>query len=315
MKVNKTLILALIVALLLVGIYIGRANFNVQRRIRLFNFPAERVFAVSMSNAQDSLFIQKNIETGNWYAVYPLHIKIDPDRINRFFDTVMNVQRFNRILTENSADYRFYRVTLETATRVMMLDKDDNVLDDYFFGLADMLTYGAARRASERVVYELCQDLMSEVLPGLHHWRSQDIISFNRAEVDSINVKFGANEYSLINENNRWFYRDKSEKFLFTGAHRTFARAMTQLENMSTMLFFDNQWDEYRGYFLSPSLELNIYSRNGHVDNLVFARTSDNSVVIMRNNDTELLYSGTASMIFRFTQSIDEFKEVFVYSL
>jgi hypothetical protein len=204
---------------------------------------------------------------------------------------------------------------METATRVLIFDKYGDVLDDYFFGLADMLTYGAARRASERVVYELCQELMSEVMPALHHWRDRNIIVFNRAYADSIQVKFGTNEYSFINENGRWFYRDANERFLFTGAHRTFARAMTQLENLTTAKFFDNQWEENKEYFQNPALEISIHNRDGSIDSLIFAQTSEDDVLILRNNETNVLYGGVGSMIFRFTQSVDDFKEIFVYTL
>ena len=316
MKIKKSLMLASILLVLLAVIYYARINSPIQRRVALFNFPHESVTMISFSNKDDSLFIRKDSMTNEWHSEYPLPIRLNQNKMRHFFDKVMNIQRFDRLLTSNPKDYSFYKVTQATGTRMVLYDSQMEILDDYFFGLADLLSYGAARKASSYHVYELSTNIDYDINPLLANWREQDIIKFSRHEADSIFVKFTLNEYTLKKEEHQWFYEDSTDSFQLYNIHRTFTSCLSQLENLRTFLFIDNQWEENKDKFDHPILSITIYHSDGRIDDLVFALYDDNNSIVMVNGKKDSLYNCTYSTVNRFTKSTETFKnDIFTYSL
>jgi hypothetical protein len=286
-----------------------------QRRFRLFDFDPDSVAMVSMSTVDDSLFIVKNFTTGDWYSTSPIPVKIYDERIKNLFNKVINIERFQRPLTNNPRTYTFYRVSPNTGTRVIIFDKNENVLDDLFFGMADLYSYGAVRRTDELVVYEIASEIRHDVSPILSHWRDPFMIRFSRDTADSVHVKYTVAEYMLSRSEHAWFFTNDEEHFHLTNAHLSFSGIMRQLENMTSHVFIDNQWEVYEELFQNPVLELTIYHSNGSVDSVSYIVTSEDECIILVNDNTDVLYMGLLIHIDRFTRSATRFQtDLFIYT-
>jgi len=316
MKSKKTIILLIILIILLCVIYFARQRSPVQKRVRLFSFPASQVAMVSLSDAADSLFIAKDATSGEWFAQHPLHVKVSPVKVNSFFSTVIDVDRFVKVLGNSEAIFAKYSVTLDDGTRVVIYNQQGEALADYIFGRSDFGSYGTARSVDSPIVYEIAKNIEYEVSPRLSSWRIPDIIKFQRSEADSVQVEFSGFTYTLTNEDNVWFFQNKTERFQLTHAHRTFFRAMNQLENLRTASFWDDEWDTYKDSFANPIVNISIYYKNQKIDVVTFAAHPENRCLIMVNYNHNTLYEGVFDMVNRFTRSADTWKnDVVEYGL
>jgi len=303
MKKQNTLILIAILLLLLCAIYFAHKKAPVQIRQKLFKTPPSQITSISLSTATDSLFIQKDLLTDIWYAHHPLNVKISPVKLQNFFHSVIGIDRFDKILTNDTFYFEKYNVTYETGTLLTIYDDAGYLLEQYLIGMSDLYTYGAARSTNSTIVYELSKNIEYEVSPILSNWRIPDIINFNRTEVDSILVVYSGGKYSLVNSDSGWWFRNSHETFQLTKAHRIYVRAMNQLENLKTFSFFDNQWELYADVFHKPYLIITIYYKEKPIDTLTFASHTEDRCIIMLNNLHDTLYQGVYDMSDRFTRS------------
>jgi len=308
MKKTKTIILLVILLTLLCAVILARTRSPIQKRYKLFNTPPERITSISLSNSADSLYIQKDNLTGIWYAHYPLSVKISPVKLQNFFTVVMDIDRFDKILANDPMYYEKYNVSYESGVLVTLYDERDDILEEYIFGISDLITYGSARKTNSTIVYELSKNIEYDIAPRLSNWRITEIINFTRTQADSIHVVYTKDEYSLINKDNVWFFDNADDTFQLTNAHRLFFRAMNQLENLRTASFYDNQWDELAPYFDNPMLTITIYYKDSRIDTVTFATHPDHKCIIMLNNFHDTLYQGVYDMADRFTRSANVWK-------
>ena len=314
-----TVILFFIMLFLIFIVFLALKTNPEQKRFKLFNFNPGELVSFSLSKKRvnatisdevisDSLYIEK-IGT-EWYITYPHKRIVNKEKINFFLNTFLHIQRFGKILTTNPYNYDYYKVSEKTGSRVVLYDQNNEVLDDVFFGFADLTPYGSARRNYEDVVYEISQNVSSDVSPNLKLWRENSLIYFDKTKTDSIKVSFSASRYSLINDNNQWFYKDEEHYFPLNNAHKAFTNVMMQLDNMKTYNFLDNLWDEYKGYFSKSILDLKIYKKDHTYDHIVFVRYTDELCLIQVNDKKNELYLGNYGMINRFTKSPESYLDV-----
>lgn len=311
---NKNIFLLFILLILIGTIIILNKQSPKQKRIPLFKVNHNDIFMISLSNKQDSLFLVKDLSSDKWNISFPVNRPVNKIKIDDFFKNVLSIKKFNNILTDDMSMYSYYNVTEDTGTRVILYDKNKNIIEDTFFGLADLVSYGAVRKAYDKTVYEISYNVDFSVNPRVSLWRDNNIINFSRINTDSIRVTYSSSQYTLVNDNNQWFYKDSFEKFQVNNAHKAFSRAMNQLENLKTMNYIDYHWDEYQESFKSPILELLIYKKNNTSDRILFTQHTENQCIILVNDDRNTLYIGVYDMVNRFTKSAESYKDIFRYT-
>lgn len=318
-KLKTNLTLSVIALFLGVLSYFALKSSPVQRRQRFFSFNENDLSSFSITKysyfdetknrvINDSLYISK--VNNEWKILFPLNRKVADDKMVNFLNKVINVDRFDKILTRNPLNFEYYGVDDFRGTRVIFYNQNGGILDDVFFGMADILAYGAARKSAESTVYELSANVVPEISTNMSFWRDNHYLKFSSEETDSVFVRYSRSEYYLINENNRWFYQDKNERFFVNNAHKAFHRAMMQLNNFKTYYFVDDQWDEYKDNFQNPILYIKIFKKDNTYDELLFARYDDRNTIVKVNGDTETLYLGSYDMTNRFTRSSESFKDI-----
>ena len=270
---------------------------------------------ISLSNTEDSLFIKKNANTNEWESLFPISREINKQSIDFFFSSVLSVEKFKRVLTTDPRKFFYFRVTQETGSRIIFFNSKGEVLDDFYFGISDLLNYGSARKASELVVYEIDENIFNTITPSFSFWRNNSIINFELSNVDSIIVNQKENDYIIKNFQNQWIYQNKTESFPVNSLHRAFALLVNQLAQMKTYSFVDDLWPEYENYFRNPLLEMSIYYKDSAIDNLIITKFDDSRILIKVNDNKDTLFIGTWSMYNRFSAKPKDFKEVYQYSL
>jgi len=312
---KKTIILICSLILLLVLIYNFRNTSFTDKRSKLFSTSKEEIFMISLSNTEDSLFIKKNANTNEWESLFPISREINKQSIDFFFSSVLSVEKFKRVLTTDPRKFFYFRVTQETGSRIIFFNSKGEVLDDFYFGISDLLNYGSARKASELVVYEIDENIFNTITPSFSFWRNNSIINFELSNVDSIIVNQKENDYIIKNFQNQWIYQNKTESFPVNSLHRAFALLVNQLAQMKTYSFVDDLWPEYENYFRNPLLEMSIYYKDSAIDNLIITKFDDSRILIKVNDNKDTLFIGTWSMYNRFSAKPKDFKEVYQYSL
>jgi hypothetical protein len=306
MRQKTSVILVAILVALVVLIIVGKQRSPMQKRTPLFDFSHDRIAMISLSLGADSLYIKKDFQSARWYSVYPQKIAVSEEKINNFFTKVVGVEKFARALTTDPQRFHRHLVTKDNGTQLTFYDVDSVVLADFFIGVADIISYGAAREVGGRVVYELAENIMLDVNPTLANWRVHQFLSFELASTDSIVVQSMRSSYTLLHEESSWRYRDADTTFGLTATHTAFTRMINQLENMRTRSFIDYSWDEYASSFEDPILVLSIYSHGGVVDVLRVARHGESEYILMKNDDRDTLYRVTNDMVGRFLKTTEE---------
>ncbi|MCL1827846.1 MAG: DUF4340 domain-containing protein [Candidatus Cloacimonetes bacterium] len=297
------------------SIYIARSQNRGHERVNLYKFPTDDVFMISMSSIDDSLFIKKDTSSNEWRITYPFDRKTNDKYLQKLLQDISTLQRMKKPLTKDQNRYDYYKVNIAKGHRLILFDIEGGILDDSYFGIADLQNYGTVRGAADYTVYEISENIFNDIIPTPSLWRDNTIIKFDNAKADSIKISHTEHSFTLFQKQNTWVYKAKEGIMLLNNLDPAFSRLMSQLSNMSTSSFIDDAWEQHAESFSYPLLEMFVYHNDGKVDRLAFIKKDDRSVIVKVNEQTDILYTCLMGVYNRFALTSKDFEDIFSYSL
>ncbi len=311
---SKRNILLIACLLILVALFLVLSSRQpVQKTVKLFDFDSTKVFSFSIKDQQDSVYLEKN-SSSEWFVKSSFNYPADPLMIEGFFKHIIMSERNKKILSEDQKKFVFYQVTPETATTLIVYNKNHEEISKVYFGLANMSSWSSARFENTTLVYEMEENVRQFIMPSVNIWQNKSITNFKSKDIKSIKINYRTFEYSLINHTDYWDYQDSEETFKVFNYNRPLFKIINMIDNFSISSISQDHDGQYALLFEKPILKLTFLLKNGQSELFELAQL-DSNLCIMRNvNKKEFVYQIHIDFINRFTKSKENFKDYSEYT-
>jgi len=304
-KNNKILILIL-VALLVALFIIYRVYDPREKRMTFFNIDVEQLNSFEIATTEDTLKITR--VNNEWQIEKPFIFPAEKSRVQTLKERILPAQTSETPVSIAEESRKNYLVTEEEGVLVSFFDRDDNLLDRAYTGRRGRVTY--VRRPDDNNVYQIIDHLGQTITPNVNPWRDIYVVSFNKNQIQQIDVEYLRNTYSITATDDLWHYEDSQNSFSIEHANRALRRMFAQLEEIASMRFIDFQYDEYQEILADPSLIITITTTDNEITELVFGFDREQGdFVVMKNGNKDHLFLVEASTADRFTISYRHFED------
>ncbi len=305
MNKNNIILIIVLIALVIVFFALRQAKDQTERRISFFSIDLDKLGAVEISTARDTLRLAS--VDFQWSIEKPFLFPVNNNRMDRFFNEVLPVQTSSIAVSENKDAYEDYQVTEEKGTLVTLYDKNNNILDSAIVGQTRGFAY--ARRPADNRIYQLYDNISTVIRPTLNPWRSNEVVSIPSSHIKNVQISYEGNDYELAATDTVWTYSNANTSFEVEDSNQALTNILSTLGKLESFTFIDFKFDEYAEHFAEPRLSVTINKTNNTSTYLVFAAEADDRYLLMKDNIQDHLYRTNAEVLNKFTISEQRFTE------
>jgi hypothetical protein len=316
-KRHWLILLALVV---LTGVYfIARSRQPVEKDIRFFQADSAAIARLEFFSTEDTILIEKRGK--DWKLVYPLYWDASEQQMNTFFSKVLPMRTSATPMSEDPGLQSLYKVDSLSAIQVIVRDKSGKILDHAYIGNGTDTSYDYGRKQGDNRIYQFKDNLTNLIRPDIFQWRSPNIINLKRDQIQSINVTYTKNSYTLKMDGDSLRYSDSSEKFTVPPYNRAQYKIINALENLMTWQFVDKNTGLYAADFKTPACTIVLHLKDGQTRTLTLISKvepgqpvqpgePDQNILVLLKLDAQPspLYQMSADFLNRFTRAAAHFK-------
>jgi|GEM_PF-889925 len=161
-------VLILLTALIVLWIVQKREKQFEARTIPVFDFAKEDIHGFTLTRGIEKVTI--GLSDTVWVFVEPDSGWVDQEKVERFLNVITQMNRGN-FLSSNPEFYTQYNITEQRAFRLILTDKNRDVLGDMFVGISNTSHLrDNIRYAPDPNVYQVDLKLSRELFPYPEYW-------------------------------------------------------------------------------------------------------------------------------------------------
>ncbi len=304
MKRNHLILL--IILLVLIALYfILRVRQPLEKEIRFFKADSLTLAKIELRSVEDTIIVQK--QNGLWRLTEPVKWEVNEDNLKTFFKDVLPIRTSSTPMSEDEKLQELYQVDEKEGIAVLLYDKANRLLDHAYIGVGDT-AFDYGRHKNDKKIYQFKKNILNNIRPDIFQWRSPNITNLKAEQIDSINVVYRKNTYTLILKGRDVFYRDRKENFKISYYNRAHQKILNVLEKLMTYQFIDRDVDEHLKLLAKPDCSVTIYLKDKRIKTLTMVHKGEEGVVMIVDNNPETLYMMVFDFLNRFTRSAESFK-------
>lgn len=304
-KNNKTLIIILVV--LVVALFlINRLTDRRQRRTAYFNVDLEELYAIELSNREDTVRVARTNDI--WELEKPFPFPVDRSRIRNFLEQIVSAQTSVNPVSESESSHPRFSVNKQRGVLVSLYDIGNNLVDEAYLGRRDRAYY--ARRPHTDNVHQLLGHISMMISANYQPWRDVYLLTMPRGEIKTIDVEYVFNTYTLSDEGTHWEYNSSEQSFTIPDGNQALELIFQRFEEgIGTMRFYDFVYDEYEHLFEEPELTLVITGHDNRKTELIWGFYRDEGeFLVKKDGNTDHLYMVDANIADKFTKAHQHFQ-------
>ncbi len=305
MNKNNKIYLGILVILVIV-FAITKLNDNVEERIDFFGVDSADVREIEISNITDTLRLKKQNDI--WKIVKPIQYDVAQKQLENFFKTVIGVETSKMPIAESEESLANYKLTVSLATKITFFGKKDKILSSALVGESSDRNNTPARKDDDNKVYRLEENISYLVSSKLERWRDKMIAQIKQTNIKTITVLHPKNNYEISFRDSTWQYKDENGKFPVSSQNASLKKLFSNLNNIRTTKFIDNEYANYKDKLEKPELVLNIVLYDGSALNLKLIKTEEKKYILQKNNQKNTLFSIYESWAKGFIKQAEDFK-------
>ncbi len=305
-KNNKILIIVLVFLVVLL-LLINRLTDPRERRVTYFDVDLDELYAVEISNMEDTVRVARTNDT--WNLEKPFPFPVDRSRIRNFLEQVVPAQTSRNPVSVSESSHPRYSVNEQRGVLVSFLDAGNNLLDQAYMGRRDRAHY--ARRPESDEVYQLLGHIGMMISANFQPWRDVFIFNMPRGDIKSIDVQYARSSYTISDENTHWEYNSSEQSFTIPDGNRSVDLILQRFEEgIASMRFYDFVYDEYEHLFEDPELVLTIKRHDNRETELLWGFYRDEGeFLVKKDGNTDYLYLVDANIADKFTKAHQHFQQ------
>lgn len=306
MKKNNLVALIVLIVLVIVFVVSRSIRDYSERRVEFFQYSLEHLHSFELESNTDTLRFQKD-EVGLWHITYPVNYPAAEHRIDFFFDNVLTVETSVISATDRPDSFDRFGLTERDGRLIRLLNSNNQVIDEAVIGRRGQNTF--ARKINQNEVFQLSSNIFHNVIVDLNTWRNNNILNLNKDFIDSIEVQYRQNSYTLTQIDQLWYYIDDDHNFMIQDDNTVLNQILSSFASLRVSDFIDYKYDKYEMFFLDPEVVINVQTEDNRFHNLVIIATDEDTFLLMKDDQKDHLYQISSHWINRFTKSYMHFEE------
>lgn len=301
----------LLVLLVLAVVYVlSQKKQSVAVQQPFFGIDSVMVAKIDMKLGKNQVILVKG-EDG-WKMTYPGQDNVNQEVLQDFFRNVLPVTNSSIPISENKDTQKDYYVSDDTGVELRMFGTDGKELSHCFIGFGVNSNFCYARRANEKKIYQLNQNIRNQIEPSPDMWRNMSLLSCNIQDIVSIDVTFGNKEYKLTqSDNGTWIYTDAKTTFAINYYNRAIVKVLNVLKETKTIQIIDTtKPDTTDVQPVQDVFSLQIHMKNKQAITVDTYTTKSGTFYSYKNGDKRKLYAVYTDFINRFTIGADHYLSV-----
>jgi len=221
-------------------------------------------------------------EDGTWMLASPLEVRGDKTEINKTIDK-MNSARVKEFIDEEPVDLAEYGLDVPDITLTMLIG-EDKASKALLIGRKNEDKDGYyAKRAEEKNVFLLKQDLVDAIPEEVDIWRDHSLLTVNVGKVEKMEYVVDGQKFVLATDEERdWQLKEPIEE---KADDLVTNDLITALTNVKAKAFLDEEKAEYG--FAEPQIAFKLWVKDvgKPVSVIIGAKDEEEDVVYARNMD------------------------------
>lgn len=304
---RKILIFGAVLIALIIAIMFLRRGDARERSYPIFGTDSLSISRIQVIDPTDSLTIIQTDE--GWKLTYPVEWGVSQEHLEAFFAQVMRATSSKTQMSTSEDAIQRYGLVPGTALQIKVWDKNNKLKDHVYFN-----NFGSSwdyfRYDGSTEVYQVRNLISKTYMADLQQWRSKELMRIFETALNSIEVSYPQNSYTLTFKDGRWFYKDRNENFEIHAENRPHLRLLNILNNLDTWVFYDDNTEEYQEAFQDPMATVILHLTDGSTRKLTFAEPKTNEFMLMLDDKATPLYGVVKDTILRFTIDSRYFKQL-----
>ncbi|GAB1366776.1 hypothetical protein MASR1M36_16470 [Candidatus Cloacimonadaceae bacterium] len=302
MKRNKTILIAILVALL--AVYLVLRLKGPEERLRpVYDLDSLSIESIEVFDQANTLKFTKN--KGVWYLTEPVKWPADTLRINALFRNVFTAKYSRTPMGEGLQALKRFELQDSTALHIVVGGKGKKI-HTMFSNMGNPYDYFRYHGSNE--VYQIKTKVYNIFGTDLPNWRSPHVVNYYEDELLVVEVASKNNNYKLTRKGYDWHYQNARESFQIPANNLAIMKVVSILANLDTYIFIDDGEQKMLERFKNPDWTVKLTLSNNRKQELKFAKFNDQQFVLMVDNDPSVLFIVANDSVFRFTRNADTFK-------
>lgn len=304
MKKNRKLLI-IILLLLVAAYFLLRLRQPQERQSRIYDLDSLSIGTIEVFDQADTLKFKKL--NGVWNLTSPVAWAADTLRIQALFMRVLNAKFPKTTMGEGKEAIKNYLLEDDKALHIVVGDaKGRNKIHTMFSNVGNPYDY--FRYAGSDKVYQIKSKVFNTFTTELSTWRSPHVVYHEEGDLDSIDVVYTKNSFTLTRKKYDWFYKDAREEFPIPTTNLGIMKVVSILANLDTYVFVDGGANEYLPKFAKPECEVTLHLTDKTTQMLSFVRLEDDRYLLMVDKDPSVLFMVPFDTVFRFMRHADVFR-------
>ncbi|HOD53447.1 MAG TPA: DUF4340 domain-containing protein [Candidatus Cloacimonadota bacterium] len=304
MSKKTMMMLGFVLILLLIVLYFHFQQ-PVVKNMNVFDVDSLQVYHIEISSVIDTVLIEKINE--KWILSESNGFPANPQKVSDIFHQVLKAKRSKKILSDDFKKQDDYQVSPETGIRIRLLDKNQQLVSDFYLGLSSFYTYSSLRFADSDLIYELDRNLSEYIFPSVQMWKDPVIIPIKSDSIKRISVNAGNNVYRLENREKSWYYKSETDSFNVFTSNRSLFKILNILQNLQSVTTFENTAENRNKFTNRQILKLDIELKSGQNYVLKTWVYDDENCLIETSANPSYFYLMHYDFANRFTKAKENF--------
>ena len=296
---KKNLALIGLLVLLIVAYRMSQTKEKIEKQIAFFKADSTTIASFKIYDKNDTLKISKI--GADWKMVEPVNYPANVEKVKDLIKSVSTIKTSNIPIAESKNSLEKYNSVDSLGTNIILYDKNGKEIEHAIVSRGKEYNKNYARHINKSKIYLLDKTMMYQVRPNIGNWRDSKIFAYPQTTIDQVDVTYKLNKYKLVNADSTWKYIDSERNFNIPRKNFHFLQLFNRLKSISTHVFVDNKYEEYKAFFDKPDLLVKIKLKNGQKSSFKIAKVDESKYLLMRGDETKTLFSVPATLIDRFT--------------
>jgi hypothetical protein len=248
---------------------------------KVADFVKDDVQALQMERGELKIEAQKQ-DDGTWMLASPLEVRGDKTEITETIDKI-NSARVKEFIDEEPVDLAEYGLDIPDITLTMLIG-EDKASKALLIGRKNEDKDGYyAKRAEEKNVFLLKQDLLDAIPEQVDTWRDHSLLTVNVGKVEKMEYLADGQKFVLATDEERdWQIKEPIEE---KADDLVTNDLITDLTNVKAKEFLTEEEDEFG--FAEPQIALKLWVKEVErpVTVIIGAKDEEQNVVYARNMD------------------------------
>ena len=254
---NKKNLIALIILLLVAGIYLMiTMNEPTEKVFLYFGENSDNFHTIVISDTTGAITLVKNSD--EWEMTDPVESPIKKTKADNLIKKLSESKTSSLPISVSENAQKTYNVTDSLGTLITILDKQGNELRKALIGKSDNYSFSYARHPQATEIYQLSENITWSIKPDVKSWRENNILKLETDNILDFQVITQDRDYTFTYADSLWKLTENDLSLDIRDNNDVLKKLLNHFKSLRAVDFLDKEFENYEELFMKPTLSVKI---------------------------------------------------------